>query len=151
MDKPLKFGDQHPLPNRRRGCTWEASISDTKILLRTSEYDNGSLGEIAIELPNQGIPFQMLMQAFSRVVTMGLQHGTPLDAFVEAFTFSRFEPAGMVQGSEYLKNATSILDYVFRELAIKYDGRTDLAHIIPEQSTHSGPQLRLVSPEDRED
>jgi ribonucleoside-diphosphate reductase alpha chain len=103
------------------------------VYLRTGEYDNGSLGEIFIDMHKEGAAFRSLMNNFAIAISLGLQYGVPLEEYVEAFTFTRFEPAGLVQGNETIKNATSILDYIFRELAVSYLGRHDLAHVDPRE------------------
>ncbi|WP_411957659.1 vitamin B12-dependent ribonucleotide reductase [Paracoccus homiensis] len=120
------------LPQRRKGYTQKAIVGGHKVYLRTGEYDNGSLGEIFIDMHKEGAGFRAMMNNFAIAVSVGLQYGVPLEEFVDAFTFTRFEPAGMVQGNDSIKNATSILDYVFRELAVSYLDRTDLAHVKPE-------------------
>ena len=120
------------LPERRKGYTQKAIVGGHKVYLRTGEYNDGSLGEIFIDMHKEGAAFRAMMNNFAIAISVGLQYGVPLDEFVEAFTFTRFEPAGMVQGNDSIKNATSILDYIFRELAISYLDRTDLAHVIPE-------------------
>jgi ribonucleoside-diphosphate reductase alpha chain len=101
------------------------------VYLRTGEYDDGRLGEIFIDMHKEGAAFRAMMNNFAIAISLGLQYGVPLEEYVEAFTFTRFEPAGMVQGNEAIKSATSILDYVFRELAVSYLGRNDLAHVDP--------------------
>ncbi len=119
------------LSDRRRGYTQKAVVGGHKIYLRTGEYEDGSLGEIFVDMHKEGSAFRALVDSFAISVSMGLQYGVPLETFVEAFTFTRFEPAGIVQGNDSIKNATSILDYIFRELAISYLDRTDLAHVEP--------------------
>ena len=119
------------LPQRRKGYTQKAIVGGHKVYLRTGEYTDGQLGEIFIDMHKEGAAFRAMMNNFAIAVSVGLQYGVPLDEFVEAFTFTRFEPAGMVQGNDSIKNATSILDYVFRELAVSYLDRTDLAHVAP--------------------
>ena len=123
------------LSDRRRGYTQKAVVGGHKVYLRTGEYEDGQLGEIFIDMHKEGSAFRAMMDSFAIAVSMGLQYGVPLEQFVEAFTFTRFEPAGIVQGNDSIKNATSILDYIFRELAISYLDRTDLAHVEPE-GTH---------------
>jgi ribonucleoside-diphosphate reductase alpha chain len=123
------------LPQRRRGYTQKAIVGGHKVYLRTGEYQDGTLGEIFIDMHKEGAAFRAMMNNFAIAVSVGLQYGVPLEEFVDAFTFTRFEPAGMVQGNETIKNATSILDYIFRELAISYLDRTDLAHVKPEGAT----------------
>ncbi len=120
------------LPQRRKGYTQKAVIGGHKVYLRTGEYDDGKLGEIFIDMHKEGAGFRAMMNNFAIAVSVGLQYGVPLEEFVDAFTFTRFEPAGMVQGNDSIKNATSILDYVFRELAVSYLDRTDLAHVKPQ-------------------
>ncbi|MEO0990253.1 MAG: vitamin B12-dependent ribonucleotide reductase, partial [Pseudomonadota bacterium] len=120
------------MPERRRGYTQKAIVGGHKVYLRTGEYQDGSLGEIFIDMHKEGAGFRAMMNNFAIAVSVGLQYGVPLEEFVEAFTFTRFEPAGMVQGNDSIKNATSILDYIFRELAVSYLDRTDLAHVKPE-------------------
>ena len=110
----------------------KALIGGHKVYLRTGEYDDGKLGEIFIDMHKEGAGFRAMMNNFAIAVSVGLQYGVPLEEFVDAFTFTRFEPAGMVQGNDSIKNATSILDYVFRELAVSYLDRTDLAHVAPQ-------------------
>ncbi|TKB08710.1 MAG: hypothetical protein E5W69_11235, partial [Mesorhizobium sp.] len=99
------------------------------VYLRTGEFDDGRIGEIFIDMHKEGAAFRAMMNNFAIAISLGLQYGVPLEEFVEAFTFTKFEPAGMVQGNDAIKNATSILDYVFRELAVSYLGRHDLAHV----------------------
>ena len=99
--------------------------------LRTGEYDDGRIGEIFIDMHKEGAAFRSLMNNFAIAISIGLQYGVPLEEFVDAFTFTRFEPAGLVIGNDSIKNATSVLDYIFRELAVSYLGRHDLAHVVP--------------------
>jgi ribonucleoside-diphosphate reductase alpha chain len=120
------------LPERRKGYTQKAIVGGHKVYLRTGEYSDGRLGEIFIDMHKEGAGFRAMMNNVAIAVSVGLQYGVPLEEFVDAFTFTRFEPAGMVQGNDSIKNATSILDYIFRELAISYLDRTDLAHIQPQ-------------------
>ena len=121
------------LPQRRKGYTQKAIVGGHKVYLRTGEYDDGSIGEIFIDMHKEGAAFRSLMNNFAIAISLGLQYGVPLDEFVDAFTFTRFEPAGLVQGNDTIKNATSILDYVFRELAVSYLSRHDLAHVDPSE------------------
>ncbi|MBE0555089.1 MAG: vitamin B12-dependent ribonucleotide reductase [Rhodobacteraceae bacterium] len=123
--------NREKLPERRKGYTQKAIVGGHKVYLRTGEYGDGRLGEIFIDMHKEGAGFRAMMNNFAIAVSVGLQYGVPLEEFVEAFTFTRFEPAGMVQGNDSVKNATSILDYIFRELAISYLDRTDLAHVAP--------------------
>jgi ribonucleoside-diphosphate reductase alpha chain len=120
------------LPERRKGYTQKAIVGGHKVYLRTGEYQDGKLGEIFIDMHKEGAGFRAMMNNFAIAVSVGLQYGVPLEEFVDAFTFTKFEPAGMVQGNEAIKNATSILDYIFRELAVSYLDRTDLAHVKPQ-------------------
>jgi len=123
---------RHRLPDRRKGYTQKAVIGGHKVYLRTGEYEDGSLGEIFIDMHKEGAAFRSLMNNFAIAISIGLQYGVPLEEFVEAFTFTRFEPNGMVEGNGAIKMATSILDYMFREIAISYLGRNDLAHVQPD-------------------
>lgn len=120
------------MPHRRKGYTQKAVVGGHKVYLRTGEYESGTLGEIFIDMHKEGAGFRAMMNNFAIAVSVGLQYGVPLEEFVDAFTFTKFEPAGMVQGNDSIKNATSILDYVFRELAVSYLDRTDLAHVKPQ-------------------
>ena len=124
--------EREKLPGRRKGYTQKAIVGGHKVYLRTGEYDDGRLGEIFIDMHKEGAAFRAMMNNFAIAISLGLQYGVPLEEYVEAFTFTRFEPAGMVQGNEAIKNATSILDYVFRELAVSYLDRHDLAHVSPD-------------------
>ncbi|MBA50049.1 MAG: ribonucleotide-diphosphate reductase subunit alpha, partial [Paracoccus sp.] len=141
------------MPQRRKGYTQKASVGGHKVYLHTGEYDDGRLGEIFIDMHKEGAGFRAMMNNFAIAVSVGLQYGVPLEEFVDAFTFTRFEPAGMVQGNDSIKNATSILDYVFRELAVSYLDRTDLAHVKPEGASfddlgggeHEGQNLAPVT------
>jgi ribonucleoside-diphosphate reductase alpha chain len=123
--------ERRSLPNRRKGYTQKASVGGHKIYLRTGEYDDGSLAEIFIDMHKEGSAFRSLMDCFAIAISLGLQYGVPLERFVDQFTFTRFEPSGVVEGNDTIKMATSILDYIFRELAISYLDRGDLAHIQP--------------------
>ena len=130
--KEIVRSNREKLPERRKGYTQKAIVGGHKVYLRTGEYADGSLGEIFIDMHKEGAGFRAMMNNFAIAVSVGLQYGVPLEEFVEAFTFTRFEPAGMVQGNDSIKNATSILDYIFRELAVSYLDRTDLAHVKPQ-------------------
>ena len=116
------------LPNKRYGYTQKAKIAGHNVYLRTGEYPDGSLGEIFIDMHKEGAGFRSLMNCFAIAVSLGLQHGVPLDEFTDAFVFTKFDPSGMVMGNDHIKMASSVIDYIFRELAINYLGRTDLAH-----------------------
>ncbi len=120
------------LPNRRKGYTQKATVGGHKLYLRTGEYEDGRLGEIFIDMHKEGAAIRSLINNFAIAISIGLQYGVPLEEFVEAFTFTRFDPAGPVEGNDTIKMATSVIDYVFRELAISYLGRTDLAHATPD-------------------
>ncbi|HEV3204776.1 MAG TPA: vitamin B12-dependent ribonucleotide reductase, partial [Gemmataceae bacterium] len=122
------IGKRRRLPDRRAGYTQKARIGNHKIYLRTGEYEDGTLGEIFLDMHKEGAAFRSMTNCFAIAVSLGMQHGVPLEEFVDAFLFTRFEPNGVVQGNPHLKMATSIIDYIFRELAISYLGRHDLAH-----------------------
>ncbi len=134
---------RRPMPQRRSGYTQKATIAGHKVYLRTGEYEGGQLGEIFIDMHKEGAAFRSLMNNFAIAISLGLQHGVPLEEFVEAFTFTRFEPNGPVVGHDHIKMATSILDYIFRELAVSYLGRYDLAHVQPSmQMDAMGPEAQ---------
>ncbi|MDZ7719493.1 MAG: vitamin B12-dependent ribonucleotide reductase [Balneolaceae bacterium] len=120
------------LPFRRNGYTQKVKIGGQSVYLRTGEYENGQLGEIFIDMHREGAAFRSLTNCFAIAISLGLQHGVPLEEFVDAFTFTKFEPSGMVNGSPHVKMTTSVIDYIFRELAVTYLGREDLAHVAPE-------------------
>ncbi len=131
------------LPERRSGYTQKAIVGGHKVYLRTGEYEGGQLGEIFIDMHKEGAAFRSLMNNFAIAVSLGLQHGVPLEEFVEAFTFTRFEPNGPVVGHDHIKMATSILDYIFRELAVSYLGRYELAHVQPSMEMDAmGPTVQ---------
>ncbi|MBV9123285.1 MAG: vitamin B12-dependent ribonucleotide reductase, partial [Planctomycetes bacterium] len=123
---------QHHLPDRRAGYTQKSRIGNHKVYLRTGEYEDGTLGEIFLDMHKEGAAFRSMMNCFAIAVSLGLQHGVPLEEFVDAFVFTRFEPNGVVQGNPHIKMTTSIIDYIFRELAITYLDRFDLAQVLPE-------------------
>ncbi|MEZ5779402.1 MAG: vitamin B12-dependent ribonucleotide reductase [Paracoccaceae bacterium] len=129
--KEMVRSHREKLPERRKGYTQKATVGGHKVYLRTGEYKDGALGEIFIDMHKEGAGFRAMMNNFAIAVSVGLQYGVPLEEFVDAFTFTKFEPAGMVQGNDSIKQATSILDYIFRELAVSYLDRTDLAHVKP--------------------
>ncbi|MEL6819961.1 MAG: vitamin B12-dependent ribonucleotide reductase [Pseudomonadota bacterium] len=131
--------EQEKLPSRRKGYTQKAKIGGHTVFLRTGEYDDGRLGEIFLDMNKEGSTLRALINNFAISVSLGLQYGVPLEEYVDAFVFTKFEPAGMVQGNDAIKNATSILDYVFRELAVSYLERHDLAHV--DQSEFSSTPL----------
>ncbi len=120
------------LPDRRAGYTQKARIGSHKMYIRTGEYEDGTLGEIFIDMHKEGAAFRSMTNCFAIAVSLGLQHGVPLEEYIDAFLFTRFEPNGVVQGNPYIKMSTSIIDYIFRELAITYLDRKDLAHVLPE-------------------
>ncbi|MDR1012264.1 MAG: vitamin B12-dependent ribonucleotide reductase [Coxiellaceae bacterium] len=152
VEKNSYFAKRHRLPNRRGGYTQKAKIVGNTIYLRTGEYENGELGEIFLDMHREGAAFRSLMNCFAIAVSLGLQYGVPLEEFVEAFVFTKFEPSGIVQGNNRIKMATSVIDYVFRELAIAYLNRHDLAHVNSgnlletsnKQSLNSNPE-KLIS------
>jgi ribonucleoside-diphosphate reductase alpha chain len=127
--------DRRRLPQRRKSYIQKAIVGGHKVYLHTGEYEDGSLGEIFVDMHKEGAAFRSLMNNFAIAISIGLQYGVPLEEFVEAFTFTRFEPAGMVEGNDAIKMASSILDYIFRELAVSYLGRNDLAHVQPADLT----------------
>jgi ribonucleoside-diphosphate reductase alpha chain len=124
--------ERHRLPDRRSGYTQKAVVGGHKVYLRTGEYEDGTLGEIFLDMHKEGAAFRSLMNCFAIAISLGLQHGVPLEEFVDAFVFTRFEPNGMVKGNDRIHMATSVIDYIFRELALTYLGRTDLSHVADE-------------------
>ena len=120
------------LPDRRKGYTQKATVGGHKVFLRTGEYSDGTVGELFIDMHKEGAAFRSLMNSFAIAVSVGLQHGVPLEKYVDLFVFSRFEPSGPVQGNDRIKMSTSVIDYIFRELAVSYLGRDDLAQVQPE-------------------
>ena len=116
------------MPDRRKGYIQKVSIGDHKIYLHTGEYDDGKVGEIFVDMNKEGELVKALMNNFAIAISLGLQYGVPLDEFVDAFIETKFEPSGEIKGNDRILNASSILDYIFRELAISYLGREDLAH-----------------------
>ncbi len=127
---------RHRLPQRRSGYTQKATVGGHKVYLRTGEYPDGTLGEIFLDMHREGAAFRSLMNCFAIAVSLGLQYGVPLEEFVDAFVFTRFEPNGIVGGHDRIKMVTSVIDYIFRELAITYLGRTDLGQVHPEDVRH---------------
>jgi len=137
------------LPDRRTGYTQKAKINGQSVYIRTGEYDNGQLGEIFIDMHREGAAFRSLLNCFAISISLGLQHGVPLEEFVDAFVFTRFEPSGIVSGNEKIKMATSVIDYIFRELAVTYLGRNDLSHAdteIKSKASHSIVK-KIIEPE----
>jgi len=129
VERIVHSAEREKLPQRRKGYTQKATVGGHKVYLRTGEYENGRLGEVFIDMHKEGAAFRSLMNNFAIAVSIGLQYGVPLEEFVEAFTFTRFEPQGIVSGNDAIKMSTSILDYTFRELAISYLDRHDLGHV----------------------
>ena len=139
------------MPDRRGGYTQKAIVGGHKVYLRTGEYTDGTIGEIFVDMHKEGAAFRSLMNNFAIAVSLGLQHGVPLEEYVDAFTFTRFEPNGPVVGHENIKMATSILDYIFRELAVSYLGRYDLAQVQPSQMIDAmGPEPEYIGEEEAE-
>jgi ribonucleoside-diphosphate reductase alpha chain len=142
MRKLSRVVQKKTLPAKRRGFTQKASIDGQTVFVRTGEYEDGTLGEIFVDMHKEGATFRSLMNCFAIAVSVGLQYGVPLEEYVEKFTFTRFEPAGMVMGHANIKSATSIIDYIFRMLGYEYQNRTDLVHVITEQHAIIGnPQI----------
>jgi ribonucleoside-diphosphate reductase alpha chain len=135
VERIVVMREREKMPDRRKGYTQKAVVGGHKVYLRTGEYDDGRLGEIFIDMHKEGAALRSFINNFAIAVSLGLQYGVPLDEYVDAFTFTRFEPAGPVQGNDSIKYATSILDYVFRELAVSYLSRFDLAHVDPTESS----------------
>lgn len=130
------------MPARRTGVTQKASVGGQTIFVRTGEYEDGTLGEIFVDMHKEGATFRSLMNCFAIAVSVGLQYGVPLEEFVDKFTFTRFEPSGMVAGHQNIKSATSIIDYIFRMLGYEYLGREDLVHVLNNQKAILGnPQM----------
>ena len=134
VERVTVLRERERMPDRRKGYTQKAVVGGHKVYLRTGEYDDGRLGEIFIDMHKEGAALRSIINNFAIAVSLGLQYGVPLEEYVDAFTFTRFEPQGPVQGNDSIKYATSILDYVFRELAVSYLGRFDLAHVDPNES-----------------
>jgi len=135
VERIVVMREREKMPDRRKGYTQKAVVGGHKVYLRTGEYDDGRLGEIFIDMHKEGAALRSFINNFAIAVSLGLQYGVPLEEYVDAFTFTRFEPAGPVQGNDSIKYATSILDYVFRELAVSYMSRFDLAHVDPNESS----------------
>jgi ribonucleoside-diphosphate reductase alpha chain len=135
VERVTVLREREKLPDRRKGYTQKAVVGGHKVYLRTGEYDDGRLGEIFIDMHKEGAALRSIINNFAIAVSLGLQYGVPLEEYVDAFTFTRFEPSGPVQGNDSIKYATSILDYIFRELAVSYLGRFDLAHVDPSEGS----------------
>ena len=135
--------EKKSMPARRSGFTQKAAVGGQTIFVRTGEYEDGTLGEIFVDMHKEGATFRSLMNSFAIAVSVGLQYGVPLEEFVDKFTFTRFEPSGMVTGHENIKSATSIIDYIFRMLGYEYLDRKDLVHVITEKKVVLGnPQIQ---------
>jgi len=134
VERIVVMREREKMPDRRKGYTQKAVVGGHKVYLRTGEYDDGRIGEIFIDMHKEGAALRSFINNFAIAVSLGLQYGVPLEEYVDAFTFTRFEPAGPVQGNDSIKYATSILDYLFRELAVSYMSRFDLAHVDPSES-----------------
>ncbi len=139
-------GLRKSLPNRRKGYTQKAKIAGHSVFLRTGEYEDGNLGEIFLDMHKEGAAFRSILNSFAIAVSLGLQYGVPLDEYLDAFTFTRFEPNGVVQGHDYIKMATSVLDYIFRDLAISYLDRHELGQIKPEDLVSTSLQTKADAP-----
>ena len=138
------------LPYRRTGYTQKAKINGQSVYIRTGEYENGQIGEIFIDMHREGAAVRSLLNCFAISVSLGLQHGVPLEEFIDAFVFTKFDPSGIVTGNEKIKMATSVIDYIFRELAVSYLGRYDLAHVEPTElkgKASKGIIKKFVEPE----
>jgi len=142
-----KNNDRSKMPDRRKGYIQKVTVGDHKIYLHTGEYDDGKVGEIFIDMNKEGELVKALMNNFAIAISLGLQYGVPLDEFVDAFIETKFEPSGEVKGNDRILNASSILDYIFRELAISYLGREDLAHT-PSISKSNNNELSSDANED---
>jgi ribonucleoside-diphosphate reductase alpha chain len=147
---PVQKGGRQLLPSRRSGYTQKAKIAGHSLFLRTGDYSDGSLGEIFLDMHKEGAVFRSLLNSFAIAVSLGLQYGVPLKEYVDAFTFTRFEPNGMVQGHENIKMATSVIDFIFRDLGLTYLDREDLAQVKPsdldttETRVYEPPEERAV-------
>ena len=149
-----KSGKRFGMPDRRKGYIQKATIGDHKVYLHTGEYEDGKIGEIFIDTSKEGELVKALMNNFAIAVSLGLQYGVPLDEFISAFVGTKFEPSGKVHGNDRILSASSILDYIFRELAISYQNREDLAHtpsigtidspVFDEQNSESQNQLLKI-------
>jgi ribonucleoside-diphosphate reductase alpha chain len=129
---------RQPLPSRRKGYTQKAKIGGHSLFLRTGEYPDGSLGELFLDMHREGAAFRSLLNSFAIAVSLGLQYGVPLEEYVDAFVFTRFEPNGVVQGHDNIKITTSVLDFIFRDLALSYLRRTDLVQVKPDDLIATG-------------
>jgi ribonucleoside-diphosphate reductase alpha chain len=150
IEKLVRKAEREKLPHRRKSYIQKAIVGGHKVYLHTGEYEDGRLGEVFIDMHKEGAAFRSLMNNFAIAISIGLQYGVPLEEFVDAFTFTRFEPAGPVIGNDSIKNATSVLDYIFRELAVSYLGRNDLAHVQPHEDEDLGGGVNEGQPDDRD-
>mgnify|MGYP001220844036 CR=1 FL=1 len=141
-------GKRFGMPDRRKGYIQKATIGDHKVYLHTGEYEDGKIGEIFIDTSKEGELVKALMNNFAIAVSLGLQYGVPLDEFISAFVGTKFEPSGKVTGNDRILSASSILDYIFRELAISYQNREDLAHT-PSIGSSDGSNFDDQDPEDQ--
>ncbi|HZR07705.1 MAG TPA: vitamin B12-dependent ribonucleotide reductase [Myxococcales bacterium] len=144
--EPLPAMSRRKLPSKRYGITQEAKVGGNKIFLRTGEYDDGSLGEIFIDMHKEGAALRSVMNCFAMLVSIALQYGVPLEVLVEQFVFTRFEPQGPVQGHDRVKFATSVIDYVFRAVGVEYLKRDDLAHVTPEEAAETPKSAQTGDP-----
>tara|TARA_B100001093_G_scaffold186265_1_gene178960 strand:+ start:100 stop:924 length:825 start_codon:yes stop_codon:yes gene_type:complete len=140
-----KGGKRFSMPDRRKGYIQKATIGDHKVYLHTGEYEDGKIGEIFIDTSKEGELVKALMNNFAISVSLGLQYGVPLDEFISAFVGTKFEPSGKVLGNDRILSASSILDYIFRELAISYQNREDLAHTPSINATETNTEGEKVS------
>ena len=146
---PLREGQRHKLPTVRRGLTWAVNLDGHKIYIRSGEFEDGALGEVFVDLGKQGSTLGGLVGMWAKALSLGLQYGVPLATFVEAFTFTRFEPSGTVQKHDTIRRSTSIVDLVMRVLAVHYLKRTDLQHVqgeVEEEAPQRAQVITLLSP-----
>jgi ribonucleoside-diphosphate reductase alpha chain len=134
------------LPSKRHGITQEAKVGGNKVFLRTGEYEDGTIGEIFIDMHKEGAALRSVMNCFAMLVSIALQYGVPLEVLVEQFVFTRFEPQGPVQGHDRVKFATSVIDYVFRALGVEYLHRDDLAHVTAEEAAATPTSAQTADP-----
>ena len=132
IERIIRTAERERPPHRRKGYPQKATVGGHKVYLRTGEYEDGRLAEIFIDMHKEGAAFRSLMNNFAIAISIALQYGVPLEEYVDSFTFTRLEPSGIVEGNDTIKMATSIIDYLFRELAVSYLGRNDLAHVEPD-------------------
>jgi ribonucleoside-diphosphate reductase alpha chain len=150
FDMQITQLSRRKLPMKRRGITREATVGGQKIFLRTGEYDDGTLGEIFLDMYRDGAAFRAMLNSFAILVSKALQYGIPLEELVETFTFSKFEPQGIVQGHEAVKFASSVLDYVFRSLGYDYLGRTDFVQVHQHKKDNT-PKQKNTTPISQQD